>query len=105
VHSETILSRIRAFEDLAPIAAAHHERLDGRGYPKGLAGDEIATETRILTVADIFDALTADRPYRKAMPISKALAIMAGDVGAAIDPVCFAALRRAVARLDPALAA
>jgi putative nucleotidyltransferase with HDIG domain len=103
VHSETILSRIRAFEDLAPIAAAHHERLDGRGYPKGLAGDEIATETRILTVADIFDALTADRPYRKAMPISQALGIMADDVGTAIDPVCFAALRRAVTRLDPGL--
>jgi HD-GYP domain-containing protein (c-di-GMP phosphodiesterase class II) len=103
VHSETILSRIAAFQDLAPIAAAHHERLDGKGYPKGLTDNQIAMETRILTVADIFDALTADRPYRKAMPISKALGIMAGDVGTAIDPACFQALRRAVARLDPAL--
>jgi putative nucleotidyltransferase with HDIG domain len=103
VHSETILSRITAFQDLAPIAAAHHERLDGKGYPKGLADNQIAMETRILTVADIFDALTADRPYRKAMPISKALGIMAGDVGTAIDPACFQALQRAVARLDPAL--
>ena len=59
--------------DLAGVAGAHHERLDGKGYPHGLAGDQIVLETRIITTADIFDALTAERPYRAAMPVTKAL--------------------------------
>ena len=100
LYSEQILSRIAAFSDLATVAGAHHERLDGKGYPHGLSGDQIALETRIITVADIFDALTAERPYRAAMPISKAYEIMAGEVGTAIDADCFAALRRAMARLE-----
>ena len=104
-HSETILSRIAVFGDLAPIAGAHHERLDGKGYPRGLKGDQIVLETRIITVADIFDALTAKRPYRAAMPVTKALAIMTESIGTAIDPDCFAALHRALARLDATLAA
>ena len=103
--SEIILSRITAFRDLAPIAAAHHERLDGKGYPHGLKGDQIVLETRIITTADIFDALTADRPYRAAMPISKALAIMRESVGSAIDPGCFGALRQAIGAIDVNLAA
>lgn len=104
-YSETILSRIAAFAGLAAIAGAHHERLDGKGYPRGLKGDQIALETRIITASDIFDALTADRPYRAAMPVSKAITIMADMVGTAIDPNCFAALRRALGRIDGALAA
>ncbi|WP_375461566.1 HD-GYP domain-containing protein [uncultured Enterovirga sp.] len=98
--TETILSRISAFDELARMAGAHHERLDGKGYPKGIGGAEICLETRIITTADIFDALTAERPYRAAMPVSKALAIMEGDIGTAIDPDCFAALRSALLRLD-----
>ena len=105
VYSETILSRITAFAGLAEIAGAHHERLDGKGYPRGLKGDEIALETRIITTSDIFDALTADRPYRAAMPVAKAMAIMAETVGTAIDADCFAALRRALGRIDITLAA
>jgi HD-GYP domain-containing protein (c-di-GMP phosphodiesterase class II) len=104
-HTETILSRIAAFGDLAGIAGAHHERLDGKGYPRGLAGDQIALETRIITCADIFDALTAERPYRAAMPISKALAIMAEMVGTQIDADCFAALCEAMGAVDATLAA
>ena len=104
-HTETILSRISAFHELAPIAAAHHERLDGGGYPKGLRGGEIALESRILAVADIFDALTADRPYRVAMPVPKALSIMAEDVGTATDPACFEALKRALGQIGATLAA
>ncbi len=91
-YSEKILSRISVFKDLAPIASAHHEKLNGKGYPKGLRGDEIKIESRILAVADIFDALTADRPYRAAMSIDKAIAILAQDVGTAIDQRCFNAL-------------
>jgi HD-GYP domain-containing protein (c-di-GMP phosphodiesterase class II) len=104
-HSETILSRIAAFGDLAGIAGAHHERLDGKGYPRGLAGDAIVLETRIITCADIFDALTAERPYRAAMPVSKALGIMSEMVGTQIDANCFAALRRAIGAVDATLAA
>ncbi|MGH6846197.1 MAG: HD domain-containing phosphohydrolase [Methylocella sp.] len=104
-HSEAILSRITAFRELAPIAAAHHERLDGKGYPRGLKGDQIVLETRIITAADIFDALTAYRPYRASMPISKSLAIMSESVGTAIDPDCFHALRHAMGNLDVTLAA
>lgn len=105
VHSEAILKRIPAFADILPIASGHHERLDGKGYPRGLIGDEIGIETRIVTVADIFDALTADRPYRAAMPVSKALTIMAGDVMTAIDIDCFNALRSALKKLDRSIAA
>lgn len=98
-HTETILSRITAFTELAKMAGAHHERLDGKGYPYGLRGDEISRDTRVLTTADIFDALTAERPYRGAMPVGKALSIMTEDLGTAIDPVCFDALRSALDEL------
>lgn len=99
VFSDEILSRVPAFADLSPIARGHHERLDGRGYPDGLRGDDIGMETRIVTTADIFDALTADRPYRAAMPIEKALGIMESDIDAAIDAECFKALKAALDKL------
>ena len=98
-YTETILARIESFAELAKVAAAHHERLDGKGYPRGLAGDEICLETRIITTADIFDAITAERPYRGAVPIPKTLEIMAENVGSAVDEGCFAALKLALDRL------
>ncbi|KQO66673.1 metal-dependent phosphohydrolase [Methylobacterium sp. Leaf87] len=104
VLSEGILTRVAAFRELARIGGAHHERLDGRGYPRGLVADEIEPETRIVSVADVFDALTADRPYRKAMPIPKALDIMRADLGTSFDPECFAALERALAEIEGDLA-
>ena len=104
-HSEQILSRISAFKQLAPIAGAHHERLDGKGYPRGLTEDQICLETRIITTADIFDALTADRPYRAAMPIAKALAIMSDMISTQIDADCFSALSRSLGRINKTLAA
>jgi HD-GYP domain-containing protein (c-di-GMP phosphodiesterase class II) len=97
---EAILSRIAVFAGMASIAGSHHEKLDGRGYPRGLKGDEIPFDTRIVTTADIFDALTADRPYRDAMPASKAIAIMGQEMGTGIDPRCLVALTRAMDRLD-----
>ena len=105
VYSEEILSRISAFSALAEIGGAHHERLDGKGYPRGISADKISLETRIVTTADFFDALTADRPYRAAMPASKALAIMDEASGMAIDPVCLAALKAALKRIDDKIAA
>ena len=101
VYSEEILSRISAFGEIARIGGAHHERLDGKGYPRGIDSKHISFETRIVTTADFFDALTADRPYRAAMPVDKALSIMEEAVGSAIDPVCFSALKRALVKMEP----
>ena len=95
-HTTHILSQIGVMHDMALIAGSHHERLDGKGYPLGLDARTISIESRIITVADIFDALTADRPYRAAMPVEQALHIMAGEVGSAIDPQCFYALQMAL---------
>lgn len=98
-YTETILARIGAFAELARVSAAHHERLDGKGYPRGLKADEICLETRIITTADIFDAITAERPYRGAIPIPRTLEMMAENLGTAIDERCFAALKQALDRL------
>ncbi|WAJ27336.1 HD-GYP domain-containing protein [Antarcticirhabdus aurantiaca] len=98
--SESILARVPVFREMARIGGGHHERLDGKGYPRGLKEAEIETETRIVSVADVFDALTADRPYRAAMSIEAALDIMRRDVGLAFDPGCLAALERAVLRIE-----
>jgi HD-GYP domain-containing protein (c-di-GMP phosphodiesterase class II) len=95
-HTQAILGRIGALADLAPIAAAHHERLDGKGYPLGLKGEVLSRETRIISLCDVFDALTADRPYRAAMPVERALGVMAGEVGTALDPEGFEALKAMV---------
>lgn len=91
-----ILSRIGAFDELARVSSAHHEKLDGTGYPLGLRDFQISLETRIITACDFFDALTADRPYRAALPTAKALDIMRGEVGQAVDPQVFEALERLV---------
>ncbi|HBF30736.1 HD-GYP domain-containing protein [Rhizobium sp.] len=98
--SHNILSRIRAFADLAVIGGAHHERLDGKGYPLGLKGSEINLETRIVSTADVFDALTADRPYRPAMPVRKALDILWEGANTSHDPECINALEQALAKAD-----
>ena len=97
-HTTHILSRIGVMHEMALIAGSHHERLDGKGYPLGLDARSISLESRIITVADIFDALTADRPYRAALLVHEALHIMAGEVGTAIDPQCFYALQMALAK-------
>ena len=98
--TEEILGRIGAFAELAQVAGAHHERLDGRGYPRGLEADAISLETRIITTADIFDAITAERPYREAIPLTRALQIMDESVGSALDARCLEALKQAVSRLE-----
>ncbi len=95
-----ILTKISVFSDMARIAGDHHERLDGRGYPAARQSDEIDLDTRIVSAADIFDALTADRPYRRAMAVHTAFEIMQRDIGKAIDPMVFAALQRGFDRLQ-----
>jgi HD-GYP domain-containing protein (c-di-GMP phosphodiesterase class II) len=84
VHTTTFLKKIpwsRALRDVPSIAAAHHEKLDGTGYPDGMRGEAIPIPARMMAIADIYDALTAkDRPYKKAMPVEKALDILSSDV-------------------------
>ena len=99
LHTEQILGRISAFGVLARVAGAHHEKLDGTGYPRGLDARHIRLETRIITTADIFDALTADRPYRPAMATAQALQVMRDGVGTSIDADCLAALERSLSAL------
>jgi HD-GYP domain-containing protein (c-di-GMP phosphodiesterase class II) len=79
--------------ETAPIIRAHHERLDGTGYPDGLEGDAIPFEARIVAVADVWDALTSDRPYRPAMSNLEALEIIDAGIGTHFDPECVRALR------------
>jgi len=74
--SRSILARIGGFEDIARFAGQHHELLDGSGYPHGLRGDEISMEAQFITVADIFQALAQDRPYRRAMSPDDILAVL-----------------------------
>lgn len=74
------------------MAAAHHERLDGSGYPRGLAGDALTDQMRVLAVADVYEALTSDRPYRSAFSPRDALALMHADVPQRLDANAVAAL-------------
>jgi HD-GYP domain-containing protein (c-di-GMP phosphodiesterase class II) len=85
----------RALAAVPRIAGAHHELMDGSGYPHGWKGEEIPIEARILTIADIFDALTAaDRPYKTAVPLQRALDILAQDVKQGrCDPLLFEIFR------------
>jgi PAS domain S-box-containing protein len=73
----------------ATIARTHHERYDGSGYPRGLVGEQIPVEGRIVAIVDVFDALTSDRVYRPAFSVERALEMMADDRGAHFDPEIF----------------
>lgn len=93
LYTEEILRRIRICSHLSKIAGNHHEKLNGSGYPHKISEEEILCETRVITTSDIFDALTAARPYRGPIPPSKAMEIMEREVGLAIDDKCFKALK------------
>jgi putative nucleotidyltransferase with HDIG domain len=77
--------------DVRPIVESHHERWDGKGYPHGLAGEAIPLTARVLCVADVYDALTSVRSYKRALTHDEAMEIMGKDVGTQFDPVLFAA--------------
>ena len=90
--AEQILGRVSIFGEVAVVASAHHERLDGSGYPRGLAGDALTMPMRVLAVADVYEALISDRPYRRAYSPRDALDLMQEDVPRRLDPEAFAAL-------------
>ena len=96
--SEEILSRVRAFSRLAIIAGAHHERIDGSGYPNGLTARELDLPSRILAVADVAEALGADRPYRPALSLDEVLGVTRGEAGRKLDGDACAALEEVLPR-------
>jgi len=89
-------NRDPVMEMAATIALTHHEKWDGGGYPQGLIGEAIPLESRIVAVADVFDALTSNRPYRSARPEEEALSIIKNSVGSHLDPRVYAAFNRSL---------
>ena len=85
-----MLSEVDFPWDVIPIVQSHHERWDGAGYPHSLSGESIPRTARILCIADVYDALTSDRSYKRAMPHDEALRVMRADVGHVFDPALFA---------------
>jgi putative nucleotidyltransferase with HDIG domain len=96
-----ILKRIPGFERLSEDAAAHHERLDGTGYWRGWKGDQLSRFTRIVAVADVFDALHAKRPYRDGFPMDKVFEILRQDAPYALDLPCVEALIASKTNSEP----
>jgi HD-GYP domain-containing protein (c-di-GMP phosphodiesterase class II) len=92
----SILSRVPECEELVPVVLYHHERWDGKGYPKGLAKADIPLESRVIFVADAYDAMTTERPYGQVLSQDDALAELRGSAGKQFDPVVVEAMLEAV---------
>ena len=90
--TKEILARIDSFAELAEIAGAHHEKLDGSGYPDRLSGDQLCLEARIIAVADIYQAMTEGRPYRSGMSHGEAMKMLSRLAPHKLDANCVAAL-------------
>ena len=99
-HAETGAAMVTTLGDpeLTGIVRHHHERIDGAGYPAGLAGESIPIGARIVAVADVFDALTSERPYHAAMAPDEALALLGAEAGSQLDPRVVDLFRRYYAR-------
>jgi HD-GYP domain-containing protein (c-di-GMP phosphodiesterase class II) len=95
-----ILERAPCFAPLAELAANHHEKLDGSGYPRSLAAEELDLPMRVLAVADVYEALTADRPYRGPLPVEEALAIIDREVPHRLDARARRALETHLSRAN-----
>src|SRR5258708_4574189 len=96
VKGAAILEAVPALKSVIPIVRHHHERWDGSGYPDRLSQDRISLVARIVAVADAFDAMTSDRPYRNALPLDSAFGELLTKAGTHFDPACvhaFIALR------------
>jgi putative nucleotidyltransferase with HDIG domain len=95
-----ILDRVRFPYPVVPIVRSHHEKWDGTGYPAGLKGEEIPLGARILAAVDTLDALASDRQYRRALPLEKAMEIVASESGTAFDPQVVDVLQRRYVELE-----
>jgi putative nucleotidyltransferase with HDIG domain len=91
-----ILAPLPGFADCMPVVLQHHEWINGAGYPHGLKGDEISIHARIFAIADCYDALISDRPYRAGMPLSRVLEILQQGVGKQFDPKVMEAFLRTI---------
>lgn len=103
LHTEAgfdIVSRVLGLEEIAEILRHHHERWDGTGYPRGLKGDAIPFASRVIAVADTFDAIVTDRPYRAALSSDEARDIIVKLSGTHFDPVAVTAFEAAFHRLE-----
>ena len=93
-----ILSRVNGFSEFAETAAAHHERLDGRGYHRGISGSDLSLEVRILGVADVYEALAARRPYRQDLTREEVMVVLDKQAGTALCPAVVGALKTFLAQ-------
>jgi HD-GYP domain-containing protein (c-di-GMP phosphodiesterase class II) len=94
---QSILLNVDDYADIASVVRYHHERIDGQGYPDGLQGSGIPLLSRIIAVADAYDAMTSDRPYRSAMPSRMARMRLAQAVGTQFDKAVVAAFEALLA--------
>jgi len=95
-----IAQQVKALRDMGSIIRHHHERFDGAGYPDGLPGEEIPLESRIISAADTFDAVTSERPYRGAMSVEEAKTELRRVAGSQLDPRCVEALLNVLERRE-----
>ena len=99
---ERIVRNVEDYQEIAAIVRHHHERVDGNGYPDGLVGDEIPLLARIISVADAYNAMTSDRPYRDAMPSRVARLRLAQAVESQFDTAVVAAFEAVLTGADEA---
>jgi putative nucleotidyltransferase with HDIG domain len=97
-----MVEHISRMREVAQWICHHHERYDGKGYPLGLAAEDIPIPSKIIAVADSYDALTSDRPYRKTLSKQEALDVMSRTVGTQFDPVVFAYFEKMIRSATPA---
>jgi HD-GYP domain-containing protein (c-di-GMP phosphodiesterase class II) len=97
---ERILANVDDYHDIAKIVRHHHERVDGQGYPDGLSDDDVPLLSRVIAVADAYNAMTSDRPYREAMPSRVARLRLAQAVGSQFDTTVVAAFEAILATAD-----
>jgi HD-GYP domain-containing protein (c-di-GMP phosphodiesterase class II) len=100
LHSVSILRSVDFCPEVCGIVAAHHERLDGSGYPNGLSSEQISIESRILTVADVFESMTSHRPYRASLGVEPALVELRTGKVTKYDPDVVSVLEEIVCHHD-----